>query len=600
MFNKQFILLSTVADGKKHKHHQKWVDYRKKVKALVSGEGYRDLLHNFAPREDAVLFDQRVKLNKELTVGISSRILASFKRALRNDEVTKSIEPQEAMDLVNNYYDGKTVEEYTKEYIFPYSVYDPNAFLIVDFKAFNNQSENADPYPFIVSSENVIDYRKTVKGKTQYIIIENGSKFVMYNSGEGDEDSKTEILVKLPEKPKNVTVISFKDLKEEIAKNPFEEREPFEAGTYFDLGGEYFMLDTAEPNIGGKLQCYQLGYLLDMKTDQESYVSPLDPCLPRLEAIATTGSEMFLTKALHAFPQKIQRGVKCSGEFIEGHQYNCDSGFVYAPNGEDDGFTKRVCNNCSGSGVKMLPTTAAETLIIPVGEDKDDTLSLNEVAAYLPLDIKIMEFQDYYIKEQTEECLRDMYARSAFTLNLKAQTATEVNVSEDSVDDVLYPFTQFFSQVYKWQVEICGLITDTEIESIVYDFPATLKMRSRLEAIAELKQSEGAPYAVIQATQQEIITKQFKNQPEEKQKHLVRMMHSPFQGKTPEEIAFIISSGTATAEKAFFYGNEEDVWCEVEDRNENFYLLPYKQRKDIIKEAIEDLMPERTLPEVDG
>lgn len=599
MFAKQYALISTVAHNKRHKHQHKWVEIRNKVKALVSGEGYDSLLNNFAPREDEVLFEQRVRLTKKITKGISSRVLASFKRALRNDEITKVIEPSDSADVAEDYFKGKSIEAYTKEYIFPYSIYDPNALLIVDFKDFDNRSENADPYPFIVSSENILDIKEDETGDREYVIIQHNGKYIMYNAGEGNEDSKTYILTPTKKPANENLAFDFVEFEKDVKEGRSSlEREELNTGRIIKIHTKFFQLSVAEPNLEGKLQCFPLGYLLDMATDQESYISPLDPCIERLEAIATTASEMFLTKALHAFPQKIQRGIKCDGELDDdGHRHSCDGGMIHYHDDEGNEHS-RVCSNCGGLGYKILPTTSAETLIVPLGEDKDDTLSLNDVAMYLPLDIEVMKFQDEYIKDQTEECLKDLFARSAFSNNLAEQTATETIINEESVDDVLYPFTQFFSEVYKWQVNMCASITDTNIERVVYDFPSTLRMRSRIEAIAELKGSEGAPYPVIQATREEIITKQFKDDPKERDKHLSRMRFSPFQGKTEDAISFLLTqSDVVTEEKKFLYANEEEVWMMVESQHPQFHEMEYTRQRELLSEVISTMIPERrTIP----
>lgn len=613
MFQTQFQFFKHIYEGTRHKHYDHWVDYKDTVKALITGEGSKKLLNQFVPREDADLFEQRDRINKKITIGVSSRTQAPFKRALRNDETQKNIEPIQYAGQDEDYFKGLTVEEYTKEYLSSRVMYDPHAWLVIDWIDFDERTEKARSYPFIVGCQDVVDFHENKTGDVEWLMIENMGSLIMYNkaveysfiNSEGQRQEANEVgltyrMTPIKELPKGRKAdFDFKKFYELLkdGKASENEQEFIESGSFIEIKeNTYFFLESFDPNIEGNLQAKQLGYLLDAGKDQEGFVSPLHPCVERLKAIFDTASEMFITKAFHAFPQKIQRGVRCEGD----GKHMCHSGTVRIP--QEEGEDKIAnCKSCGGSGIKLLPGTSAETLIVPLGDDKDDTLPLSEVATYIKLDIEVMKFQDEFIKDQSEECLKDMYARSAFSVNTAQQTATESNLNEESVDDVLYPFTQWFSQIYSWQIKLRGLVNDETIESVEYSFPSTLQMRSRSEAITEFKNSEGAPFAVIQATREEIVRKQFKDNPEERKKHLSRMQFEPLQGKTESEKQFLISQGAVLEADVFLLANSSRVWCEVESKDPQFYDKTYELQKGILNEVIEEMMPqtEITLPNLD-
>lgn len=611
MFSQQYELLRHKKDNKQHPLKSHWVSYSDKVRALVSGEGYEKLLRQFAPREDEAAFEQRVRLTKEITKGISNRILASPKRALRNDEIERVIEPTTLEEeLTKDYYKGKTVEEYSNEYIYPVSVYDPNAWLILDVIPFDNTTQKAPTYPFIAHSKDVVNFELSKQGFVNWLIIENKDRFIMYNqqreermySGEVVEYSgKTYVLHLVGELKDHAYSFDFDKFCEKLDKgNETLVREEIESSERIKIGNYVYVIEGIDPQIE-KIQCFQLGYLLDMQTRQQSYISLIDPCLPRLESIANTGSEMFLTKALHAFPQKIIRSIPCPGHRDE-HDvvHSCVKG-SYSFRDEDGNFKDKTCPSCNGKGKLPIHTSAQDVIEVPIGEDKDATLDLDEVMKYVQTDVEIMKFQDTYIQEQTEECLKDMYARSSYSVNTAQKTATEANLNEESVDDVLFPFTQFMSEVYEWQITTRAMLRDETLEKVSFRYPSSLLVRTRMEAIQEYQNTEGAPLAVRMQTAKEIVRKQFRDDKEEANKHIVQMSFEPFQGLSEVEKQIWAANAGIYNEDVYFYFNQQKVWNYIDNTFPEFYQSNYTVQVVQLREALKTLMPERpTLIVPDG
>ena len=161
------LLLQSVAvvKGKRHENYKRTVEYAEKCKTLVTAEDIEPLLERFTKRESEEDFEQRVALTKLTTNAVLSRIQKPFNKALRNDEVMIEYkEVSEKKDIFNNFFDSQSIADWLKENYVTQLFTDPNAWLLIDFKPFDSNTETADPYPLIIKSEDALDFGYDFKG----------------------------------------------------------------------------------------------------------------------------------------------------------------------------------------------------------------------------------------------------------------------------------------------------------------------------------------------------------------------------------------------------------------------------------------------------
>ena len=571
------LLLQSVAvvKGKRHENYKRTVEYAEKCKTLVTAEDIEPLLERFTKRESEEDFEQRVALTKLTTNAVLSRIQKPFNKALRNDEVMIEYkEVSEKKDIFNNFFDSQSIADWLKENYVTQLFTDPNAWLLIDFKPFDSNTETADPYPLIIKSEAALDFGYDFKG-LHYLTASVDDKICTYGK---------QYLQTLTQTPEGTDAdIEEEDLIKALVLT--EDEFPFDGATVEINGGVYrigYAYHGSE-----KVQARRFGYKKDAYTDNKTFVTPFHDCISRLEGAIKSMSERDLTTALHTFPQKLTRSVACPGEYIDGERQMCIDGQVNTPEG------LRQCGRCGGVGRVPVQTSSQETLVIPLGEDNEDRIPLEEMVKYITPDLEVAKYLTEFIDNVATECVNDIFNSNVFSIKGQ-KTATEVQVSYEDVYDALFPFTQGFSRTFEFCAYTVATFLDEEDFTVSHRFPTDLKLKNYNDLLTEYTASEKAPPSVREELERQLIDKKYIDNPEERKKYRLQLKFDPLAGYSAEEL--VLASAHIGDREQFIHFNTKKIWSEVEARNPNVYDMNERAALDLFKTIVDEMRP--SLPEI--
>lgn len=563
------ILKRTIKENLEHRDYKRTCDLAILYKQLITGKDADKLLIQFVRREDAELFNQRVAITKHITPAVSEAIMNPFYRIGRLENVKKVLnypdstagadrKLAEVQDRISSFWGKESLDKYLATRFVQLSFTDPNAWIVTEFDSFNSNFEKAKPYPIEFPSEQAVNF-SIKNNETEWLIIR---KPITENKREGYQ-----FIMYLPNE-----IIQFT---EELNEKPNPEFQYWN-----DEGGKNYRIDFFKPK-GGEVQAVRIGYKFDLETNGRSFVNPFHAAVPYFLKTIKSVSELDLTTAMHAFPQKLQYVEKCSGE----PQDSCSSGRNM--NGE-------TCGACKGSGISYIHTSAQDAIVLPMPKQgTTPPVKLDEMLIYKAPPVELLKFQDEYVEKLERKAIRAVFNSEVLLKATVAQTATERIENKDEMYNTLQPFAENFSTVWKYIVRLIAAFTDNgQGLRVIHEFPADFKLKTVSELVADLKAAmdSGSPAFLIQAINKDIAAKIHADDEAAFQKYLVKTRFTPFLGKTSEEIKFIITSNMAMPEDQVLWSHNDSIFDELENEVPGFFLFTYEKQWPLIKAKIDAIL----------
>src|SRR3989304_5925281 len=185
------ILISTIVNKTTHKHYKRVTELAKLYKQLLAGENINELLRRFVPREEEIMFAQRVNLTQQITPSVSSTIINPFYKVPRVNSIIEKIdfENTESQDekrvnllqALEKYNGSKSLKGYMDKRFVELSFTDPNGFIITEFDKpelgfLGEMVTKVSPRPFEVSSWEAINYEYK-NNILQWLIVKLGCSY---------------------------------------------------------------------------------------------------------------------------------------------------------------------------------------------------------------------------------------------------------------------------------------------------------------------------------------------------------------------------------------------------------------------------------------
>lgn len=574
------LFIDTIINKKRHKDYDRTVKLSKLYNQLITGNDVSELLKQFKPREDAEQFKQRVALTETITPAICASVMKPFYKVPRTDRVVKKVEAlsdkestavEEINDRLEKYYGSEAnsvgLDYFLQSRFIGLSFTDPNAFIITEFLEFDNVTEKAFPYPWEISSESAINY-SIVNNELKWLIVREE---IVINNGNAKTD-KPDKGEKFTLYAENVAIV----FREVGKKYQVQEGEVVQK-----LGDKYYVGSEFAHNVG-ICPATRVGYRRDLETDERTFINPFHEALCFLRGSIKSVSEFDLSKALHAFPQKLQYVGKCSGE---SNVSPCRGGLT------NSGTT---CSACKGSGFKMH-SSAQDAIILPMPEHKDEFMNLDQMLVYKAPPIELLEFQNKIVRQTSEDVHQTVFNSTVLVTKTQVATATEKTQDMDSVYDTLAPFAEKFSAVWLAIVDQISRITDNAGKvKLTHRFPSDFKMKSKQDLYSELKtvNDSYAPTFVIEQINDDLADVVFVDNPDGLLRYFVKKNLFPFRGKDETEIAVILATSFTPLWKKVLYTNFEDVLYQAETENDQFYLMEFPKQLEIVKKIVDVLIAE--------
>lgn len=566
------LLKDVIGNELTHEDYKRVTELASKYYKLVTGSGIEELLQQIITRETEEEFKQRTNITKSVCPAVLNSTKLPFQKVTRKDPIVRKIDFGEDSDAkklelesyIAKYWGDKSLEKFLEYAFVDYNYTDPNAFLITEFGAFDNLIEKAQPYPFIATSSEAImfEYKNEI---LDYLVVklpieyldkgspQPGFKFTMYLGWDTIE------LVQVSEDQKfNADVI-------EIEK-------------------KYYLLTYYEPK-NDKVPAIRFGFNRDIETKGRTFTSVFHPVLCYLEKTLKIDSELDLSTAMVAFPQRLMYVSPCTNP-------SCKEGKTL------DGY---VCDTCHGSGEQPVHRSVMDIITFKLpyrtaGVTNNELIDLEKILVYKAPPIELLTFQKDYIQYLIDHVHTLMFSNNVATREevTASVTATETNFGEDNRNDALYPFSRHLSSVWEFVVKDIATFTDMETVEVQHLLPKDLKWKGIEELMTELKLAKdaGASTSTISAIEDDINEILYTDRPDMLKEIRIKNLINPFRGYPDADIKFIISQNNVPLYNRTLWENFESIFQDLEAENQNPWLfdMAYDMILKLVKAKTQEYM----------
>lgn len=585
-------LTEIISRNERHPDYQRVVDAAILNRKLMTGEDMDSLMRQFDRRESLELFEQRKKITQHITMTVSQNVADVFYKIPRSNSVQRFIgyKDNNTTNLaainskMNKFWGKSSLDDYMNTRWIELNFIDPNTFVVLEWGNFDNSKERANPYPYEVYSENAImyEYKDNV---LQYLVsLQPKSEWVQDRNGTWAQKEKkiytmyginqTIIFAQVLDETKNATI------KKQFGVN----RDKVVSGNYFRENVNtdvYFEIVIPTAHNLGFVPAERIGVKQDMGTDGRTYVSPLHKGIPILMKMVKANSELDLTMALHAYPQKLQYMNRCGA-------IDCRDGKLL-----DGG----ICPACNGSGYEVI-TSAQEVITIALPKAKEDMLDLTGLVHYDYPPTELLKFQDEYVKSLTQQVKESVFNTEIFSKQQVQDTATGRNIALQNVYDALYPVANVYSKMWFFFVDTLAAITDLREGLIAfYTFSKDFKLKGLSELYMDLKAVGDAQASefIKDSIENDIAGVIYSESERDLLKYKVKKNWYPFNGKTPAQIALITaSSDLVPYDTKVFWANFSAIFDVIEmEQSRNgidFYYLVREKQALLIQDKVKEIM----------
>jgi len=580
----------------RHTDYKRVNALHKLYKQLVTGEEMAELLHQFTPRESDELFKQRCRITQHVTKTVSQNVMDIFYKVPRSNSVQRCIaydnndveKTKELNSKLNEFWGDSSLDDYMNTRWFELNFIDPNAFVVTEWQQVDTTKSRYMPYPFEVDSHMAIQY-EYFNNDLMYLVSEQENNYLVWDKKQKkDIEYKTETYTMYG---MNDTVKFTQLEKEESAKIHTQNRATISAlwikGEFFFNVGDitYFFADNNKEEIYlvqtfthnlGYVTAKRVGFKRDLYTNGRTFVSPLDKATPILMKMVKANSELDLTMALHAFPQKIQYSSRCKA-------HDCKDGVTLDGN---------VCSRCNGSGYEII-TSAQDAITLAMPKSKEEMADLSNIIRYEYPPVDLVKFQKEYIDSLTVYVKEAVFNTELFSKKEVSETATGKNISLQNVYDSLYPVATAYSKIWSFLVTTTADIIDlTEGLIAFYHFSKDFKLKSLTDLYMDLKMVGDARASefVKSSIENDIAGIMYSEDERGLKKYNTKQSFFPFSGKTPEQITILMGSSDVTKFTKVFYANYGNVFDTIELQQANnsvdFYDLTREKQFALIETEV--------------
>jgi len=557
--------LKKVIDGDiKHKDYKRVTELADTYYKMVSGDDITELLHKITKRET----DEEFEMRKLITNSIISPTLAStklpFQKVVRKQPLVRKIDWEdeetdnkktELEESITEYWGDASLEKYLEYAFVDYNYIDPNAFIITEFDPFDSNKEKAKPYPFLADSTQCIMFE--IKNNIlEYLIVKLPIKF---KRDEIDTDgfSFTMYLGADTIKLTQVDTDKKKDKGTEIIK----------------IKEEFYKIEYFEPKAK-KVPARRVGFKRDAQTKGRTFVSCFHDVIPYLNKTLKIDSELDLSAAMTAFPQRFAYVSSCK---------NCNRGKM--PDGE-------ICPVCDGSGKEPFHNSTMDIITLDLPRDPASMIDLEKLLVYKTPPIELLTFQKDYINELRASIFMMMFNKELYSKAEVAATATEKVLELDNMNDTLRPFAQSLSTMWVYVVEDIATFTDKGDKIILeHIYPKDFKFKSLTELMSELRTAKDADASTstIAAIEDDINELLYADRPEELKIIRIKNSVNPFRGYSEENVRLLLAQGLTTQDNAILWSNLESIFNELEQEHANpwLYDLAYDKILALVAEKVQ-------------
>ena len=601
------LLIENISMQLRHANYDRCIKVRKFAKMITTGEGQEDEVTRYRRFEEDTLKEQRMRLYNPLTKYALSRPRKYWKRMHRVEGIRRTFTVEKTFektltDLQNDLYNfmpGEGLEQWLNRTLEYYGVTDPNAWIVyerADRRNIEGIPIKTTVYPLIFSCENVLNFQKSF-GVLDWLIVRN-VRFERTVKGGSSEDTMLEdfllyapgLIVRVREAGKK-TAMELGEVSIDVPMYYGQQGVTDPTGRSGDVPAvastktRKFYLKVIE-NGSKEVPADCVGVYFDEVTGQDSFVPWFDPAENVFNDLIHEKSIADTLLTVYAYPKETVYTKAC--KFRHPDMGECVGGYFNDIHDRD-----HLCTSCNGTGRMAGFTTeqAKIELILPDGASSTDLIELSKLSYTQPIDIALLEWIDGKLDKTEARIMAAVFDSGLVqrTTNTTTKTATEVNAIMEGISDVLAPFgavdSRHFELCYRVFANYRGFVVDVD-----KSYPDDLKIEMLGDMVASFDdiKTAGVGYEATVAQRNRVFQKLFEGNPIIQQQIAARYKFLPFDDKTPEQAAMIISGLSAKDPVRVRWTYWRDIFAEIESVDSLFYQKTYKLQQSIVDAKVQE------------
>lgn len=582
-------LLPLLLTGTPHADYARTVELATTYRRLATGD-VAALMRPMARRESEAQFAQRVAWTIETVSSSWNELRTPFYQVarLRGGTVTKRFDYAEAVPateaqrrtqrleaVTDAYYNRKPIENYLAEVLTKsVCMSDPNAWLVTDFAPFDFRTQVAQPYPVLLPCEAAVDFTRqagvvsSFTGRFSIPQSPSAYRYTCYLENAavdcwpvvwaGDKP-----LFTMPAGAAGVVDVFDEDTKRVVY--------------------QYRILTHRT----GQVPAMPVGYVIDEATEGRTFVSPLHPALPYLRGMLKVGSENDIVMSQMAMPIRVAVVPDCPGlGVVDGVVHTCVNG--------TDSKTLTDCALCKGEGTLPVPTTAAETLTMPMPKMGEELrIKPRDLLDFVGPSPELPDLQLRYLESRRLLAKQSVFGTEQAARVAGSDTATQQRIKLDAELTALAPFADQHVSLYVHAATVSAAYTDVaDGLTVVYELPADLERLSLDDLFAERQRAvvAGASARDLAVIDRRIAYKQLADDPEALNRRIVQDRFVTFLGYSDTWVTQQATLGYISVEDRVARTHTDIIFDELELETTNFYQLAYRAQVPLVAAKIQQII----------
>lgn len=578
-----------IENAYRHHYYKETVAIAREARAFLSRDtgDQKEDIQKYRIRETDEQKKQRIHLTNTITSVALSPVYAYFEETRRTDgvkmEVTSNSTAATARvnDLHAKYYGEAGLHQYLHGALLHYNKYDPNAWLVAERRLSADGNTVEELYPVEVLASEALDYSYDSTGQLSYLAftmhrqvmnekraakVETLEDYYLYGAGYAWHFAQVHPEVTPPIDYEaagyNLENIQNKTFAVRLYENGTVEVPAIRAGAY--LAGHY---------------------------NEEIAESPAADAYPILRDLQRDKSHIDVTKTLHVFPRLFEY-VKPCNNIDEESNLLCERGYIGGVRRAEN-----LCSECKGSGF-IIHGSEQDVIRLLWPNSPEDIVELDKLSHYEELPFEIVRFLREEITEALRQVFMAVFNQETVDKALTVQTATEIRIEYDKIYNKLTKFARRVELAWEKFTRVGHQYVGDDEAVAEMAYPHDFKLKNVSELIGEYQAAvtAGLPYEALWSIQQDILKKQYRNNPATVADIKAFEKHRPWKDKSPEEVALILSRRADTDPQRILYENWSQVVTEVKASRQpgrEFYRIEdYREQKRILYETAQALAEE--------
>lgn len=604
----QEILISYVGMGLRRPHYDHTVQVKRDATMFVTGKGQDDEVTRYRRFEADSLKQQRIRVYNPLTPFALARPRKIFRKLTRIEGQRREFTTaesnaerlQELQSFFYNFQPGETLEQWLNRIIEFLGVTDPNAWLLcerIDQRSPEGAVLDVKSYPVVVGCENVLGFQKT-HGVTDWLLVRNIrlnqyienkamkteslEDFWLYGKGiilrarEIGHDTPPmpgESVLEIPDYTASPTAIN--PITGEAAKIPGPPSQKVRRFWFSEI-----------VNGAKEVPAIQVGAYYDETTELQTFATWFAPSEHLLRDLIGEKSTRDVLRVVYAYPQEYvyTRGCEDADDMMGA----CMGGYYGGVHRHEN-----LCRACKGSGKVAGFTTEQERieLVMPDDADPDKLVDLQSLSFTKPINVEFLRMLDERIDVLLSRIMDAIFDAGVFQRPEKSQskvrTATEINAQTESVSDVLAAFANVESRAFEMFYRVTAQYQGWELQ-VDKSYPEDLSIESLSDMVSgfEAMKTAGVGYDAIKAQRDRINQKTQEGSPDAQARIAARNKFLPFDDKSPEEIAMIVSGLDIYDPYRILWAYFTQIFQEIEAEKPEFYKMEYPMQRQEVNDKV--------------